>query len=372
MIGRARDERGVALMIAILALVVMGGLVTAAFTTTLMEFRLADNTRRAAQAFGAADFGLAQTIDGWSVGAYNSLALMDSFPVNGATPHGSGSYNGYVIRTAEDLFLVEVTGSGRGGRSQQRVGEYVRLSGITADISSALTVQGPTVIGRRAQISGRDSPPDGWSGCPEPDATQSGIRISNASDLERQVGCTEDCIGGEPPIIEDPTVSDATFTQFGAFDWDSLTAMADTIPPATYPGVGPAFTAEGKCNLSVVTNWGDPENISACSYYFPLLYVPGNLVLSGGRGQGMLLVEGDLTVSGLFAFYGVVIVRGGLTSVGRGGHFNGAVMAQNVDINDNSMLLGAAQVQYSSCATTRALKAASPASRLPSRGWVYR
>ncbi len=372
MIGRARDEQGVALIISILGLVVMGGLVTAAFTTTWMEFRLADNTRRAAQAFGAAEFGLAQTINDWDVGAWNNLDLLDSVAVGDSSLHGHGSYSGYVRRLADDLFLVDIVGKDKAGGSQQRVGEYVRLSGVDVDIQAALTVQGPTTIGGNAQVVGSDSTPSGWSSCSAPDSGQSGVRMPDSSQLTTQGGCSDAaCLDGDPAVQEDPSVADSTFSVFGDIDWMELAAYADTLQPGTYSGIDPVFDGSGNCNTSIQTNWGDPTNVSDCTDYFRLMFVPGNLKLTGNIGQGMLLIQGNLEVSGGFEFYGVVIVRGRLSSTGTGGHFNGAVMAQNVDLDDNK-ILGSALVQYSSCASSKALKGASVAQRFPSRGFVYR
>ena len=372
MIGRARDERGMVLMMAILAMVVMGGLVTAAFTTTWMEFRLADNTRRAAQAFGAADFGLAETIGNWNVGVWNTMNVLDSVAVSGTSSHGHGTYSGYVKRTADEMFLVMITGKDKSGNQQQRVGEYVRLSGVMVDIQAALTVQGPTTIGGATKIAGADSTPTGWGDCPTPDSTLSGIRMPDSSQLTTHGGCNGyDCIAGNPAVEQDTSVTASTFSQFGEIDWWELAAYADPLPAGTYSQINPMFDGSGNCLTGNPLNWGDPTNVSDCSDYFRLMYSPGNLILTGNVGQGMLLVEGDLTVSGGFEFYGVVIVRGRLSSTGTGGHFNGAVMAQNVNLDDNR-LLGSALVQYSSCASNKALKAASVAGRLPSRGFVYR
>ena len=371
MMDRVHNERGAALIVAIMGLVMMGGLVTASFTTTWLEFRLADNARRSAQAFGAADFGLTQTIEDWSVASLNTLDLLDSVAVSGTSAGGSGTYSGYVKRVADEMFVVEITGTDPAGGSRQKIGQFVRLSGINVDIQAALTVQGPTTVGGSSQITATDSVPDGWDGCGSADAAQSGIRMADTSNLTTTGACSGgSCITGDPIIEEDAAVADSTFDTFGEVDWGELASYADTLPPATYSGIGPVFDGGGKCDVSVLTNWGDPVNVTECSDYFPLLYTPGNLRLSGGEGQGMLLVEGDLSVSGGFEFYGVVIVKGTLSTTGTGGHFNGAVMAQNVNL-DQSLILGNAVVQYSSCATNRAVKAASVAEPLPMRGWLY-
>ncbi len=63
-------------------------------------------------------------------------------------------------------------------------------------------------------------------------------------------------------------------------------------------------------------------------------------------------------------------MRGQLRTTGTGGHFNGAVLAANVDLDDITVL-GDALVQYSSCAVLRALDSASPARPLRSRGWLH-
>jgi len=84
------------------------------------------------------------------------------------------------------------------------------------------------------------------------------------------------------------------------------------------------------------------------------------------------LVEGDLNVQGKFEFYGIVIVRGALKTVGGGAgsiHFRGGVMAANVDLDDIK-IAGNAQIQYSSCAVMQARMAAGIGSRLRSRGWM--
>jgi hypothetical protein len=93
---------------------------------------------------------------------------------------------------------------------------------------------------------------------------------------------------------------------------------------------------------------------------------------SNGYGQGIMLVEGDLAVQGGFTFYGPVIVRGELKTAGTGGHFNGGVIAANVNLGTTTVL-GNALVQFSSCAVERAiLNSASLTRALPlaQRSWM--
>ncbi len=127
---------------------------------------------------------------------------------------------------------------------------------------------------------------------------------------------------------------------------------------------------DGECNIGDQDNWGDPfDAASPCFEYFPIVYAPGNVTLNGRYGQGLLLVEGDLNVQGGLQFYGIVIVKGRLRTTGTGGHFNGGVMAANVDLDQNNVL-GNAIINYSNCAVLRAIANASPGAMLRSRAWL--
>ncbi len=196
--------------------------------------------------------------------------------------------------------------------------------------------------------------------------------MSDTSDLELTGDKCESgyCVSGDPPVEADPSVGDSTFFQYGDAEWADLVAMATVVIPDGTWKIGPTLTLDGECDDSRINNWGDPKTPSSpCFGYFPIIYAPGNLTVNGDLGQGVLLVEGDLSVQGGFEFHGIVIVRGSLKTSGTGGHFTGSVLAANVDLKDNSVL-GDALIQYSSCAVLRGLQTASPAAPLRSRGWM--
>ena len=120
-------------------------------------------------------------------------------------------------------------------------------------------------------------------------------------------------------------------------------------------------------------NWGDPVRHSpaaACEPYFPVIHVTGDLKVTGGSGQGILLVDGDFTVAGNFTFDGAVIVRGGLKMTGTGNKISGAVMAASVQVSDDVALSGNTSLLYSSCALISALSASAYPKQAKERGWV--
>ena len=364
------NERGVALLAAIVAIVLIGSLMTAAAASSILEFRMATNGRRMVQAFSTAEYGLIDVVTNWDQLTYNVLATYDSSYVTDTTPAGTGIYEGYVKRLSDEVFLVKVAGRDTYGGSVQQLGSLVRLTPININVSSALTTQGPTTIGGSATLSGNDAMPSGWSDCPPLESGMSGIATSDTSNLTLQGSCSDgSCIAGSPNINEDTAVADSTFFDYGDAMWDDLVKAANKIlTPGTYTGVQPSYSG-GNCNTSDPKNWGDPlDQTSNCAMYFPVIYVNGNLNVNGDYGQGFLLVDGDLSVQGGFEFFGIVIVKGAISTTGTGGHFNGSVMAANVNL-DASKVLGNASVNFSSCSIDKAIKFAATATPLTSRNW---
>jgi hypothetical protein len=91
-------------------------------------------------------------------------------------------------------------------------------------------------------------------------------------------------------------------------------------------------------------------------------------VLEGGRGQGVLLVDGDLDITGDFEFDGLIVARGSVRLSGGPIRISGAIVAGTSD--GKNTVGGAAAIRYSSCALTRALSAAAFVEPLGQRSWV--
>ncbi len=369
---RPRDERGIALLLTILSLVVVGALVSGFFMAAVLENRAGQNSRKVEQAFAAAEHGVAETIANWDVVSWNVMPAMGVDSVSGASPTGSGSYAGTVRRLSNELFLVDVTGLSGSGQARQRIGAFVKLRSILFDVRAAITTRGPSTVGGNAGIDGFDHLPAGWDGCPPLGPAKAGIRIPNAGDLKYTGGCKgAACVSGTPKVDPDPFIDDDTFFDYGDGDWEALRKLASKkLPAGNYQNIGPMLDGDGDCDIGQQTNWGDPLNPSAaCGDYYPVIYVDGNMTVNTGTGQGLLMVNGDLEVQGNFEFYGIVVVRGALKSAGTGNKFHGGVLAANVLLDDNS-IIGTVDVLYSECAVKRAQQAAAAGSPLRSRGWV--
>ena len=375
---RKHDDHGFALPITIFALMFVGVLATSSFYISRQEARISIASTNAGAALYLAEEGMSQVLDGWNMDAAQSMAPWSTRTVTDTLSYGIWSVD--ITRMTARLFLLESSGTvTKGGTvlsgASRRVSTAVRI--FTAEITpnAAMTTRGPTFITGGAEVRGEDDVPPGWDAfCPGLLTDKPGLLTDNESLVWLSGGGD---ITGEPEDIEeDPTISRETFTQFGELDWDQLVAMADIhLPSGTINGTGPDSTLAGGCVTSNPTNWGNPLNPnSACGDYFPIIHIaaPYGRIQSGGVGQGILLVDGDLDWRCGFVFHGSLIVQGSCETQGSGNRILGGVLASNVDFESQS-LAGTSVVSYSSCAVERAVlnnKNLNRARPLAQRSWV--
>ena len=367
---RRRGDRGFALAVSIFALTIIAALIVGIFFAARQEMKLGINSRTSVRALGAAEAGLNGTVANWQT-AWNTLVVESSTVFSGTLASNGGSYSGSIKRLNSELFLIRSTGTDPQSLAQRTLAGFVRLQLINMNFRAALTVRGSTSIGGSSLLDGRDTPITGW-GCPTTGLdTLPGIIIPSTEGSSINLGN----IQGDPKVVTDATINDSTFFKYGDLDWNELVAMATKVYPAGDVGplnsIAPVGTTT-TCTTSTLNNWGDPHRAAGtagCWSYFPIIYVNGNLKMTGGYGQGILLVTGDLEVSGGAEFYGPAIIRGHLKSTGTGGHLNGGVMAANVDMESNTVL-GNSLISYSSCSLATALSASSPGRFARERSWT--
>jgi Tfp pilus assembly protein PilV len=382
---RRQDRRGFALPAAIGALVIVGVLVTAGFYVARQELRIGAASRFSAMALDLAQSDINNVL-------INRTSAFVALPVWGDTTMvdtaSTGVVSVKVTKLATRLFFVDATatvteGGAMWSGATRRIGVVTRVS--TADINprAGLTTQGALKYGGSSEIHGMDEIPDGssggsanWAGiCDTTGMTNKpGILTNDTSAINWNGNRSkiEDNMTGTPLFTQDTTITPTNLMTFGDMNWSDMVALADKVYSGSPGSIGPVVT-NGVCNTSVQDNWGAPTDpTSPCFNYFPIIYFSGDLQLSGGIGQGILLVNGDLKVTGGAEFYGPVFVRGTLTTMGSGGHFWGGVVAANADLGTTTVL-GNAVITYSSCATSRALLNNSALTRirpLTERSWV--
>lgn len=373
------QRKGIAIVAALGGIVVIGALIAGVFFVSTQESQISGGSVVQERAFRAAELGLNTALSkDWD------NAVMFALPVGGRhklTYSGAGWWDTVIVtKLTPKTFSVlssATAGTGRLARSRKQTQLSIKMSSPQFDFLGALTVRGMTQIGGSSLINGTNTNPTTWTGCPLATDMLAGVAIADST-LISYSGCTlGTCVMGDPRILQNPAADDTTeYFEFGDEDWTSLTAAATKIIDgnATLSQINPAVT-NGVCDKSQALNWGAPVHTlpaNACENYFPIIHAKGStstLKLTGNKGQGILLVDGDLEISGGFEFYGPVIVRGRIKSTGTGGKLNGAVMAANVALEQNTVL-GDATITYSGCAVEKALQGSANPRRIVERAWT--
>jgi Tfp pilus assembly protein PilX len=373
--SRVSNERGMALAVAIFALVVIGALVAGTFFAGRLEQQSGQNTFYASQAAEAAEAAIAQSLGG-SLSSATMLALATN---GGTTTLSSVSLGGHVVgtpsltRLTSSVWLLKGVGERQNVAgtmvARRTLGQLVRLNQAAVKVNAGLTAIGKVTVSGNSTVSGNDVTPSQWADvdCPPLDSVAGVLYNGQVTQQGSAV------ITGDPNRQQDNTLTAANM--LGGSSFAQLKAMATLILTGNVSGLAAATTGNPPvCNASVQSNWGAPtDTASACFDYFPIIYHLGDLQISGsGEGQGILLVEGNLNVQGRIDFYGPVIVTGGVNIRGTGSDdvkFYGGVMAQDVTLDD-SKLTGNAEVNYSSCAIRRALQGSAKPIPLTERTWV--
>jgi hypothetical protein len=356
---------GFALPVAVFAIVIIGALVAGAFFASTQEFRIGTNTIQQTRALGAAEFGLNQTQATWNNKWNTTMQRGQVQTLTPATADGALA-TVRVTRLNDQAFLIASEGSS--GQARRRTAKLLVLNIPQLNMLAALTARGATKIGGSSFIDGNDHTYPGWA-CPAAGPGLAGIAASDTSQITT-AGCNNyNCVAGNPKVIQTPAAADtSTYFNFGSLDWNQLRAMASKVASGGKTALPSVLN--GVCDETHPDNWGEPykANGGPCVDYYPIIYATGQLVMTGGRGQGILLVEGDLHVQGGFEFFGPVIVRGMLKTSGTGGHFNGGVLAANVDLDQN-VVIGNAVIQFSRCTLLKALNGSAMPTTAIERAW---
>lgn len=382
---RDLGTRGVALPVALFALVVIGALVGGVFFTARLELRGGESSMAAAMATEAAQAGLA-------VGAPATLSMVgdsaDGKSVVGARTR-IGTTGSFYTVTATKLnryvYLVRSLGEyeGRSGTvvSERTMGQIVKRYMPELEVNAGATVVGTPQVKGGAVIDGNDHTPTGWTSCAAPGAAQPGIRTnSGTSDIQKESNVVTDA--GTEVSTNDNTVTnmssvlDTLFFQLASQANITLTPSHNSILSAD-----PSWNGDGTCNYANTLNWGDPLRTNAnhaCETYFPIVYI--NVAKNGTAlgdvrlhmsGQGVVLINGNMELNAGSNFVGLVLIRGQFGKANGNALITGGVISQNADIDNlGSEVSGSLTLNYSRCAVKEALDNMSVTAPATYRGFV--
>ena len=374
------SRRGVALPMVITAIVLIGVMIAGVLFSSIQEYRIGSNAQHQTRAAAAAEFGLNRVLVEWNTANNTRMKTGDTLR-RSYTLSSGGTATVLVTRLPGPFFWTISEGQAGPTRvdlsARRQFGCLLRFDVAEVGYLGALTGRGGVKVGGSAFVSGKDYTISGATGCPTMKDVP-GVAMADTSDALKMPGCTvtKTCISGNPAWVETPAAADTnTYFTYGSTNYWKLAASASKVFAAgtTLTGVGPVVVG-GVCQTNLTMNWGELQRTSPatpCEGHFPIIHALGDLHISGGTGQGILLVDGNLTLSGSFWFSGLVIVRGTLKTSGSGAGVLGAVLAANVSLDEEATsVLGNSYVQYSSCAIAQALNGTAMLRPAKERGWA--
>jgi hypothetical protein len=371
-------RRGVALLaslVAILLLALVAVTVQHQATSDVRRSRDEPIARRAQQ---AADAGAVDLLRRWGTIAHETLSVggmigPDTLHMTAARAVAT------TVRTSPTGFWTVSEGhagdSAAHTMARRRVQAAYRLAIPDLVADAALTVRDSLSLAGGARITGTDTTLAAWGALCSATAPAAAVAMPDTMRL-----CDGWCgsgsgggrVAGMPALVADSGAADTVrYRRFGGEDWASLARHATiTLPPGAVVTPAPVV-AGGACDRTAPGNWGEPGGSGPCAAFAPLVWARGDVELRGGMGQGLLLVDGDLTLSAGTRFAGVILVRDDVVSQGSGGTVFGAVLAEDARIapGDHSRLDGATLIQRSRCATDLALSRSARLRRVRDRWW---
>lgn len=383
------NREGIALPTALLAIVLIGALIAGTFFATNQEYRVARTSLSSERALMAAEYGQSRILNDWDMNWNNNLKTGDTvkrvYAVGNATTDT-------VIVTRLRFNMFQVASTGRDVRdpssdARRRVGLLVRLDIPELPFYGAFN--GARSVGMAGNFtgSGNDSIPGGWTDCPPPLPQRPAIASVASGNVSGQgsgcAGPAYTCITGTPKIGANADIGDSTKM---LDNWADLVASADKVFDQVANPIlnqlAPSYNGT-TCNRADVKNWGEPTaNVPAtdCQNYYPVIYLKSAIkgstgpttTISQGRGQGVLLVDANVTFSGSFTWIGPVIVRGNANSSGNGNKVLGGVTALNQGCTTTpcNSLSGTSSFTYSSCSITKILALKSKPVLTRHRPWT--
>ena len=376
-----RPRRGMALILTLVVVVVLAILSTGAIISAMQDYRGGRNALIEQRAFAVAEYGLNAAISDWDRSRNlppptgMAIGAIDSSNVFVAEPDTAKVF---IQRLTDNTFWVRSVGRASIGNEQlesQRITNMVvRIAYPTINPGGAVTTAGNIRVQGSAEITGRNTNPSGWTQCANI-AGRDTFAISYAPGRSVDIQQPDLVTGG---VKADPAAGDSnTHVRYGTESWNSLVAVADiTLPGGSY-GPGPVGTVTS-CNYSGTMNWGEPLRVSGggdvyvagCQDYFPIIYINGTATLTRGRGQGVLLVNGDVRTAGNFRWYGLIIARDDI--VKGAGTFDlwGSAVSRSANVNGDNAIVGNSTFQWSKCAVESALRGSAMLTRTKERSWT--
>ena len=316
-------------VLAIVSLLAILAVATMSVTTRLSQGSVL--ATRDARLDAAASFALASALIEWRKRKFSSLGIGSSGKIDDVVQGGPVGASVTVTRIGTEMFWIvaEAIAVDDSRRVENLV---VRLSIPLTDSMPPLVVAGDVSLSRLLNVV-RDSTP----GCSPagPD-----LVVGPAASVSSVDGLLPSLTIDRNPAA----VDSASLSHIGALSIATLAASADVV-------------------LAAGTSIQLPSGV---------VHALGDLTLAGGAGQGVLLVDGRLTLAGPVVFVGVIVARGGIQSAADGSDITGSIRTGPAGPGGNAALeiTHPFTLRPSSCATQMVLRSAVIPRLVSGRRWA--
>ncbi len=426
-------RRGFVLPAIVFGLMLMSTMAVLVMMTAGDEQLSSRAMRESSAAFYAAEAGLQQTYAVWDSfkAVIDSLEPGDSLDLGWQDLGGGSRYRAVIMQWDNEGGAQTIYGITVRGRGPGQVSGHKRLS-LTITVGpggpgsgymlgeccdAAATLKGTykqrgspdaTYAGQVAH-SGYDTHPPGWEAadvCADELYDKPGLIMDDTTlvDLDLSDGVFE----GVPPLVQDPTITDAAFDSFGPYSWQDVKDRADiVIDPLMADGcvymagggtsvcdmgsgqikleadeVYPRYNGDGTCDTSHPLNWGSDDPDDACFNHFPVILTKGEVEFRDADrfyGQGILILDFNETAMtgaelefetnahfrGVTLGKGCIEVQAGAQYYGSmflDGSYDGVTCDKSANLTETcgaGRLCDETRLQWSQCAVDRAMRGSS-------------
>lgn len=347
-----RRRRGATLIVVLVILAVLGALAAGSFFAALHEERIDSAAIVRARALAAAEHAAytLTTPQRWR-SAWNTAPPVRHVASDSEQLAGGATATAWVWSLTPYSALVIAEGvAGLPPRdARRRVSLLLSLERPRMPAAAAVAVSALSVVDGSSITGGLGA---GVGDCLTPDSDVAAVSVPPGVRIDT-TGCTPLACLRAARVVRDTLLAARAETpdRFGQVDRSFLANVGRPLVSGSDLSPAPALDADGACDANAPANLGDPLRVfgpdSPCAAFFPVVHAQGDLQLIGGAGQGMLVVDGNLTLVAGARFTGVMLVRGS-ARFEDGARLDGIVLADRVS------LAGASEIHYSACAVAQA------------------
>jgi len=363
-----RRRRGATLVVVLVVLAVLGALAAGSFFAVLHEQRIDSAAIVRARALAAAEHAAYTIISPqrWR-SAWNTAPPVRHVATDSEQLAGGAAATAQVFTLSPYSALVIAEGvAGHAPRdARRRVSLLLSLQRPRMPAAAAIAVSALSIMDGSSITGGLGA---GVGDCLTPDADVAAVSVPPRVTIDT-AGCTPlPCLRAAGTLRDTVIASRAeTSEELGQVDRSFLARIGRPIVPGSELSPAPVIDAAGACDANAPANLGDPLRVfgpdSPCAAFFPVVHAEGDLRLTGGAGQGMLVVDGNLTLLAGARFTGVLLVRGSA-------RFEDGARVDGIVLADRVSLASASEIRYSACAVEHASRSGARPSPEVNHSWA--